>query len=84
MTTTGKIVAVNGNMITVAFSGAVAQNEVGYALLGDRKLMAEIVRVRGTRCDMQVFDSTTDLMVDGEVEFSGELLAAELGSLLLL
>ena len=79
MTTTGKIVAVNGNMITVAFSGAVAQNEVGYAILGDKKLMAEIVRVRGTRCDMQVFDSTTDLMVDGNVEFTGELLAAELG-----
>ena len=79
MATTGKIVAVNGNMITVAFTGAVAQNEVGYAVLGDKKLMAEIVRVRGTRCDMQVFDSTTDLMVDGEVEFTGELLAAELG-----
>ncbi len=79
MTTTGKIVAVNGNMITVAFDGAVAQNEVGYAVLGDKRLMAEIVRVRGTRCDMQVFDATTDLMVDGTVEFSGELLAAELG-----
>ena len=79
MTTTGKIVAVNGNMITVAFDGAVAQNEVGYALCGDKRLMAEIVRVRGTRCDMQVFDATTDLMVDDKVEFSGELLAAELG-----
>ncbi|MGN0842316.1 MAG: V-type ATP synthase subunit A [Kiritimatiellia bacterium] len=79
MTTTGKIVAVNGNMITVAFDGAVAQNEVGYAVLGDKRLMAEIVRVRGTRCDMQVFDATTDLMVDDTVEFSGELLAAELG-----
>ena len=79
MTTTGKIVAVNGNMITVAFDGAVAQNEVGYAVLGDKRLMAEIVRVRGTRCDMQVFDATTDLMVDDKVEFSGELLAAELG-----
>ena len=79
MTATGKIVAVNGNMITVAFTGAVAQNEVGYALLGDKKLMAEIVRVRGTRCDMQVFESTTDLMVDDTVEFTGELLAAELG-----
>ena len=78
-TATGKIVAVNGNMITVAFTGAVAQNEVGYAVLGEKKLMAEIVRVRGSRCDMQVFDSTTDLMVDGEVEFTGELLAAELG-----
>ena len=77
--TTGKIVAVNGNMITVAFTGAVAQNEVGYAVLGDKKLMAEIVRVRGSRCDMQVFDSTTDLSVDGTVEFTGELLAAELG-----
>jgi len=79
MTTTGKIVAVNGNMITVAFDGAVAQNEVGYAVLGDKRLMAEIVRVRGTRCDMQVFEATTDLMVDDRVEFSGELLAAELG-----
>ena len=79
MTTTGKIVAVNGNMITVAFTGAVAQNEVGYALLGEKRLMAEIVRVRGSRCDMQVFDSTTDLMVDGTVEFTGDMLAAELG-----
>ena len=79
MTATGKIVVVNGNMITVAFDGAVAQNEVGYAICGDKRLMAEIVRVRGTRCDMQVFDSTSDLMVDGRVEFTGELLAAELG-----
>ena len=79
MTTTGKIVAVNGNMITVAFEGAVAQNEVGYAVLGDKRLMAEIVRVRGSRCDMQVFEATTDLMVGDSVEFTGELLAAELG-----
>lgn len=77
--TTGRIAVVNGNMITVVFDGAVAQNEVGYALLGDKRLMAEIVRVRGTRCDMQVFDATTDLAVDDKVEFSGDLLAAELG-----
>ncbi len=79
MTTNGKIVSVNGNMITVAFDGAVAQNEVGYAILGGKRLMAEIVRVRGTRCDMQVFESTTGLGVDDTVEFTGNLLAAELG-----
>ncbi len=79
MTAKGKIVAVNGNMISVAFEGAVAQNEVGYAQLGEKRLMAEIVRVRGSRCDMQVFESTTDLAVDDTVEFTGELLAAELG-----
>ena len=77
--TTGKITGVSGNMITVRFDGAVAQNEVGYARLGDKRLMAEIVRVRGERCDMQVFESTTDLEVGTGVEFSGELLAAELG-----
>ena len=66
-------------MITVQFDGAVAQNEVGYAKLGDKKLMAEIVRVRGEKCDMQVFESTTDLGIGTEVEFTGELLAAELG-----
>ena len=79
MTTTGKITGVNGNMITVAFEGAVAQNEVGHAILGDMRLMAEIVRVRGRFCDMQVFDSTTDLMVGTPVEFSGDMLFAELG-----
>jgi V/A-type H+-transporting ATPase subunit A len=79
MNATGKIVGVNGNMITVAFDGAVAQNEVGYAMLDGKRLMAEIVRVRGRRCDMQVFDATADLAVDDAVEFSGNLLAAELG-----
>ena len=77
--TTGKITGINGNMITVKFDGAVAQNEVGYAKLGEKKLMAEIVRVRGEKCDMQVFESTTDLAVGTEVEFTGDLLAAELG-----
>jgi V/A-type H+-transporting ATPase subunit A len=77
--TTGKIAAVNGNMITVEFDGAVAQNEVGYALSLGKRLMAEIVRVRGNRCDMQVFDATSELMIGDSVEFTGELLAAELG-----
>ena len=77
--TIGKITGVNGNMITVAFDGPVAQNEVGYVKLGDKRLMAEIVRVRNGRCDMQVFESTSELAVDMEVEFTGEMLAAELG-----
>lgn len=82
--TTGKIVGVNGNMITVAFEGAVAQNEVGYACLkqtsgAEQRLMSEIVRIRGRVADMQVFEDTRDLCVGDRVEFSGDLLAAELG-----
>jgi len=77
--TRGKIVGVNGNMITVAFEGAVAQNEIGFARLADVRLMAEVVRVRGANADMQVFEDTSALAVGDAVEFTGELLAAELG-----
>ena len=85
MATTGKIATVNGNMISVAFEGAVAQNEVGYAELPagtdgkPRRLMCEVVRIRGTRADMQVFEDTAGLKVGDVVEFTGDLLSAELG-----
>ncbi len=83
METTGKIVGVNGNMISVAFEGAVAQNEVGYALISDsegtQRLMSEVVRIRGRIADMQVFEDTRGLQIDDIVEFSGNMLTAELG-----
>ena len=84
MASTGKIVGVNGNMITVAFDGAVAQNEVGYACVyledgSSQRLMSEIVRIRGRSADMQVFEDTRDLRIGDAVEFTGNLLAAELG-----
>ena len=84
MQNTGRIVGVNGNMVSVHFDGAVAQNEVGYASVtgADGKtsrLMCEVVRIRGRVADMQVFESTRDLAIGDPVEFSGNLLAAELG-----
>ena len=75
----GTIVGVNGNMLTVEFQGAVSQNEVGFACLGDLRLMCEVVRVRGRQADMQVFEDTTDLAIGDKVEFSGHMLSAELG-----
>ena len=81
--TTGKVTGVNGNMITVAFTGAVAQNEVGYACIPDGgrtlRLMSEIVRIRDGVADLQVFEDTRDLKVGDTLDFSGDMLAAELG-----
>ncbi|MCE9612970.1 MAG: V-type ATP synthase subunit A [Lentisphaerae bacterium] len=76
---TGSIVGVNGNMITVAFEGAVSQNEVGYARLGELRLMSEVVRIRGRHADLQVFEDTAGLGIGDQVEFTGELLSVELG-----
>ena len=68
---TGTITGVNGNMLSVRFEAAVAQNEVGYAVLGDLRLMCEVVRIRRDEADMQVFEDTSDLAVGGKVEFTG-------------
>ena len=79
MANTGRIVSVSGPLITVAFERPVVQNEVGYAHIDGLRLKAELIRVRGGYADMQVFEDTTGLFVGGKVEFTGEMLAAELG-----
>ncbi|MFH1476315.1 MAG: V-type ATP synthase subunit A [Verrucomicrobiota bacterium] len=77
-TKSGTICDINGNLITVEFKDAVIQNEVAYAVLGDTHLKAEVIRVRGRRADLQVFEDTTGLQVGGAVEFTGQLLSVEL------
>ncbi len=75
----GKIVGVNGNLLTVEFENPVIQNEVGFAKLGDIQLKAEVIRIRGNHAELQVFEDTVGLKVGDEVEFSGNLLSVELG-----
>jgi V/A-type H+-transporting ATPase subunit A len=75
----GKIVGINGNMITVEFDTYVIQNEVAYAILGEKRLKSEVIRVRNNKADLQVFESTNGLKVGDMVEFTGELLSIDLG-----
>jgi V/A-type H+-transporting ATPase subunit A len=75
----GTIIAITGNMITVEFDKAIRQNEVAYVLAGDDRLMAEVIRIRGARAELQVYEETKGLAVGDTVEFSAELLSVELG-----
>ena len=79
MANVGRIVAVSGPLVTAVFERPVTQNEVAYAEVDGLRLKAELIRVRGTYADLQVFEDTTGLHVGGPVHFSGEMLAAELG-----
>lgn len=76
---TGRIIGISGNLIRVEFAESVIQNEVGYAVVGDTRLKAEIIRVQGTSAEMQVFEDTTGLSVNDPVEFTGEMLSVQLG-----
>ena len=77
--TKGKVIGVNGNMVSVKVDGNVSLNEVGYVAVDDRKLKAEVIRIRGAQVEMQVFEETRGIGVGDTVEFTQDLLAVELG-----
>lgn len=79
ITTTGKVIGVNGNMITVEVEGNVSMNEVGYVILGDKKLKSEVIRISGSKAELQVFEMTRGIGIGDRVELTKDLLSVELG-----
>jgi len=77
--TKGKVVAVNGNMVSVEFDGTVSLNEVGYVKVEGKSLKGEVIRVRGNTAQMQIYEMTKGVSTDCPVEFTGDLLSVELG-----
>jgi len=75
----GKVSGVNGNMVSVQFDELVMQNEVAYVIIGEERLKAEVIRVKGNQADMQVFEDTAGIKVGADVEFTDELLSVQLG-----
>lgn len=79
MSTKGKVKGIISNLVTVEVDGPVAQNEICYIVLGNQKLMAEVLKVNGANAFVQVFESTRGLKVGNDVEFMGHLLEVTLG-----
>lgn len=77
--TTGRVVGVNGNMVSVRVEGPVALNEVAYIETDGHRLKAEVIRIRGDLVQTQVFEITRGIKVGMPVVFTGELLAVTLG-----
>ncbi|GHU03377.1 V-type ATP synthase alpha chain [Spirochaetia bacterium] len=77
--TKGTVVAVNGNMVSVRFDGAVSMNEVGYVKVADKQLKSEVIRIRGEISQLQVFEITKGITVGDTVEYTGDMLSVEVG-----
>ena len=84
---TASVVAVSDDVITVESTPEAKQplikNEVVFicprASGGQEKLKAEVLRVRGKRADVQVYEDTIGVAVGDPVEQTGEQLSIELG-----
>ncbi|GAB1432676.1 V-type ATP synthase subunit A [Spirochaetota bacterium] len=77
--TKGAVVGVNGNMVSVQVDGTVSMNEVAYIRSGGKRLKSEIIRIQGNVVETQVFEITKGIKISDPVEFSGDMLAVELG-----
>ncbi len=75
----GKVVKAFGNLLHVKFEGNIRQGEVAMVLVDDLQLKAEVIEIAGNEAKIQVFEDTKGIAYDTPVEFTGELLEAELG-----
>lgn len=75
----GVVVGINGNMVSVKFTGDVSMNEVAYVVVDDKKLKGEVIRIRGDIAQMQIYEMTQGIKAGDKVEFSGNLLSVLLG-----
>ena len=79
MITKGRVIGIIANLVMVEVNGPVSQNEICFIDLNGVKLMAEVIKIMGTKAYVQVFESTRGLKVGDPVEFAGKMLEVTLG-----
>ena len=75
----GKVVSINGNLLSVEFDGNVSMNEICYVFVDDTALKSEVIRIRGNIAQIQVYEMTDGIKCGDDVEFTGDMLSADLG-----
>ena len=77
--TKGKVHSIISNLVLVQAEGPVMQNEICFIMLGQERLMAEVIKIVKNIAYVQVFESTRGLKPGMPVEFEGHILEATLG-----
>ena len=77
---TAKVVRVQENIIKIELENLeIMKNEVVFVHLGNSRLKAEVLRVKGSTADIQVYEDTKGVKIGDTVELSGEMLSVVLG-----
>lgn len=75
-----KVSSVRDSLISIDTQGLpIKKNEVGYICLGQERIMAEVLKIRGSKADMQVFEDTEGVRAGDNVELTGQMLSTVLG-----
>jgi V/A-type H+/Na+-transporting ATPase subunit A len=76
---TGCVIKAFGNLLHVRFEGNIKQGEVAYLKLNELSIPAEVIEINGDMAKLQVFEDTSGVKLNTSVEFTKNLLEAELG-----
>lgn len=76
---TGRVIKAFGNLLQVEFTGHIRQGEVAMVDLQGTLLKGEVIEIIGSQAKIQVYEDTRGISLGTEVQFTGELLEAELG-----
>lgn len=75
-----RVFGVRESLVRVALGGAPARkNEVAFIHVGETRLQAEVLRIRGDMAELQVFEDSRGIRAGDRVELTGALLSATLG-----
>jgi len=78
--TVATVIDAQESLVTIEVKdGPIVMNEVGYVCVGEDRLKAEVLRIRGNTADMQVFEDTDGVTLGNPVELTGDLLSVNLG-----
>ena len=75
----GKVVNINGNLVSVEFDGNVSMNEICYVHVDGRngiRLKGEVIRIRGDIAQIQIYELANGIKSGDKVEFTGNMLSA--------
>lgn len=76
---TGVVKEAFGNLLHVKFDAPIKQGEVAMVRLDELLLKAEVIEVSGDIAKVQVYEDTKGIGLGTGVDFTGDLLEAELG-----
>lgn len=76
---TGRVTRAFGNLLQVRFTGNIRQGEVAFVDVQGVRLKAEVIEIVNDEAKLQVYEDTRGIKLDTPVDFTGDLLEAELG-----
>ncbi|MCV6599924.1 MAG: V-type ATP synthase subunit A [Alphaproteobacteria bacterium] len=77
---TAKVIRIQENILKIKIENQdIMKNEVVFVKLGENKLKAEVLRVKGKTADIQVYEDTKGVKIGDDIELSREMLSVTLG-----